>query len=198
MAVGDVYKLATIVRRSGGIRMAVNNHYFRQTNALVLDTPEEDLFDRWNTEAQDLYRGTFTSQLQLETVRISSGPPFLESFVSDDIGTAGTRTGDAMPAQMSGLLAYRTATLGRRGRGRIFLPVASEADNASTGIPISAYRNAVEAYGQALLAMNGASVTWASWEWGLWSNADQVFRPITTIQVPANWGTQRDRKHLLI
>jgi len=52
---------------------------------------------------------------------------------------AGTATGDVLPLQVCGIITKRSALLGRKHRGRMYIPFPSEADNDSNGVPSSTY-----------------------------------------------------------
>lgn len=193
MAVGDYFKLSTVAQHVVGGQTAVNSFYFQQLNALVFDTPEEDLFDAFLTHVEPTYINLFNNALSVIRVNIGQGPLFATSFSQTVIWT-GTQTGDYMPPQCAGVLQYKTAVLSRRGRGRIFCFPSSEASNG-TGAPTGSYLTGILALGEALKDDMGAGDTFhAQWGWGMWSEADQAFRLITSYSAGTYWGSQRDRR----
>ena|SRR6185295_1937688 len=59
------------------------------------------------------------------------------SVVAPEIRNAnagvGTVAGDMMPTQVAGVVSFRTATVGREGRGRVYLPFFGESANSLLG-----------------------------------------------------------------
>lgn len=67
----------------------------------------------------------------------------------DTAGTGiGLGTGDMMPKQTAGLIAYTTAFAGRGSRGRTYVPFPTEGMNDPTGVPAATYRTAVDSIAQ--------------------------------------------------
>jgi hypothetical protein len=193
MAVGDKLKLTTIAQNVVGGKTAVNSYYFEQADVLVFDTPEEDLFERFLAQVKPTLVSLFTNNLSIVTVSIGLGPTFETTFQQTVIWT-GTITGDPMPAQNCGVLKYRTATPGRRERGRLFLYAAGESSN-SIGSPSGAYLTTLGGLGDSLLnTMSSANVLYAGWYWGMFSKADQEFKRIATYSAGLYWGSQLDRR----
>jgi len=101
-----------------------------------------------------------------------------------------------MPPRTAGILSFRSATPGRRGRGRMYIPPSVESQN-TLGRPTLGYLTTVENLGDALLsAMNTGGVEFAAWEWVVWSEADQVARAVTSYVARGYWGSQRDRTRI--
>lgn len=197
MAIGDVFRLKLIWRKTTTSPAAVNDFYFKQLDTLILDTPEEDLWEAFETEIIPQLTQLITNQLALVQVQIGLAPLFLTSFVLDNPPISGTASGDALPARTCGLLAYRTADLTRRGRGRVFLPPSSETLNGASGAPSSAYITQMEVVHSALAALASGTISYAGWQHCLWSVADQAAKDVTQYVSRGYWGHQGDRKNIL-
>lgn len=196
MSVDDVYRLSVEWSNTPGFPTAVNLFYFKQIDALVLDTPGEDLVEAFRTECEATYRELVTNALALRKYAVAKAPLFLTEHVLEGLGEGGLATGDAMPPNTGGLLSIKTATLTRRGRGRVFIPPASETYN-SGGRPTALMRGNITAFGSFMMVeMNTTTLAHSAWEMQMWSKADQVARPVVSAFSSAIWGSQRDRRYL--
>jgi len=196
MAIDDVFRLTCIWRRDVDTPSAVNVFHYRQQDALVFDTPEEDLWEAFQDQVLDTYASLVTNQLVLRRVTIGGpGAPFATTFEAEP-GVQGTLTGDPLPPRTAQLVRLKTATLTRRGRGRLFLPPANEA--AGSGGALSApHFNALGIFAADILnGMNTITVTTSAWQLMLWSPADQDAKEVTDTIAVSRWSSMRDRKDI--
>lgn len=196
MAVGDTYRLRVVLRRSFVHPACINSFYFKQGDILIADTPGEDLVQAWQNDAETAYRNCFTNFIAITQYQVAKAPLFETEYTVDFSGIAGNLTGDPLPPRTSYTLSWRTAVLTRRGRGRVYLPPASEADNSSAA-PTSGYRTTVSNFGDILVAGIGDGVTTAPWTLMTWSPADQVAREVLSHFSVGGWASQRDRDGIL-
>lgn len=196
MAIGDVYRLRVVLRRSFVHPACINNFYFKAETITIFDTQEEDLVQAWQLSAETAYRNCFTNFIAITQYQVAKAPDFNTAFVLDLAGTPGNLTGDALPPRTSFVLSWRTAVLSKRGRGRVYLPPASEADNSS-GAPTAGYRTTVSNFGDLLIGGIGDALTTAQYTLMMWSPADQVAREVTSHFSVGGWGSQRDRDGIL-
>jgi hypothetical protein len=192
MAIGDIFNLRVQFRNPTTGLTAENSFTFRQELATVFDTPGEDLVQRFDAEVLVLYEGLITSSYGLERKAVYQKPGNLLVYEQTPIGQSGTLSGDPLPPMVCGLISERTATPGRRGRGRTYLPPATESVSAGRG-PVQAYVDQMTSLIEALVAMNEENINYARWAWGVWSETDQVFREITFAIPRLIWATQRNR-----
>jgi len=193
MAIGDKFKLTTVAQNVVGGKTAVNSYYFEQLSAIVFPTEEQDLYARFLAQVQPQLIALFTNYLSVVSVSIGQGPSFETTF-QQSVVWSGTLTGDPMPAQNCGVLKYRTATPGRRERGRLFLYAANEAGNAA-GAPTGAYLTLIGNLGDVLLVdMQSTDASYGEWAWGMYSKADQLFKILTSYSAGLYWGSQLDRR----
>lgn len=198
MAVNDVYRLRVVCRRSSVGVACINDFYFKQTLTTILDSPGEDLVQAWEDDAEVPYTSLFTNFLGVVQYQVAKAPLFLTEHQKDVAGVAGLLTGDPLPPRTSICVSWRTADLTRRGRRRVYLPPANEAQS-SDGNPISSYITACLAFGNLFAdASIGDGVTTATWLGMMWSPADQAAKPLLQCFVTSSWRTQRDRSQILL
>jgi len=111
------------------------------------------------------------------------------------LDVVGTATGDPLPLQTQGLLRFSTATVvaGRRVRGRLFVPGASESQNGSNALPSSTYLSTVNTAAGLILA-GGATATDAV----IWhrptAGAGGASPVITGVGCASTWSVLRSRR----
>lgn len=193
MAVGDTYRLTCVWHREGREDVAVNNFYFRQDSLTILDTPEEDLVEAFKLNVQAAYIGCVTNFLVLFKYAVAKAPDFLTSHEDFITPVAGGRSGDPLPPRTSGLLSLRTGDLTRRGRGRVYLPPASEADSTNGFVATAYFNLMVELAHDLTVDMPAESIVVASWQPMMWSKADAEAKEVTSILIRDRWKSQRDR-----
>lgn len=88
-----------------------------------------------------------------------------------------------------GLLRLGTGQIvnGRRLEGKLFLPAVPQGSLAPSGQPTSAYQEAYET--AAGLLVDAPSVSWV-----VWSRAGQVFHPVTSASLWAEFAVLRSRR----
>lgn len=197
MAIGDTYRLTVVTGREDLPVTCVNHFYFQQANALIFDTPGQDLVAAWQNYCESTYRALFTNFLVMRRYSVGKAPSFeTEHEFTFTTTVAGIGTGEPLPPRTSGLLSLRTPTLSKRGRGRNYLPPATEADNGN-GKPTAAYITKMNNLGIAIMEdMPSINVLFAIWVPQMWSKADQVARPVSQIIARTSWASQRDRSGL--
>lgn len=194
MAIGDILQLRALwIMPSTGLT-SENSFYFKQLDALVFDTPEVDLVQRFIAQAETAYKAVMHSNYGINRYSVYQMPAKLLSYVELRGDLAGTQTGDQLPPDQAQGLNLRSATLGRRGRGKLYLGPASEARNLAVGKPDATSQNLAEALGAAVLGMSAPHALYAGWDWGIWSKEDQAFREVTQVDAAIIWWTQRGRK----
>lgn len=195
MASGDCYRIRFVWRNESDKPAAINDFYFKQVGTLIFDTPGEDLWQAFQSDSLAAYLALVTNRLAIFQVLVGKEPDFITEFTVDEVVDSGDLTGDAMPTITGGILSRYTATLSRRGRGRIYLPCANEANNGD-GRPVSGYLTAMRDFGATMLPAIGDGIVTAEWTPQVWSEADQTARAITQWVARGYWGLQRDRRGL--
>jgi len=196
MAVNDIYRLNVITANNPSIAVAVNGFYFRQRTALILDTPEEDLVAAFQEECEFNYLNTFTSAMFLIKYQVGKSPEFATAFEVFDGVQHGGLTGDPLPPRNCAVLSKKTSDFSRRGRGRTYLPPASESVSSGIGLT-TGYRTALTDFAANVQDdMNAETLTHAGWQHVLWSEADQEAKTVTSYIINLRWASQRDRGNL--
>lgn len=191
--IGDFYRFAFLWRAAGSDKVAVNNLYFRQQYALVVDTALQDFWGIFQESCLESYRFAITADLSLVQIVAAKGTPFVTEEVLDVTDVTGGSGGDRMSPRQAAVLSYRTALPTKKGRGRIFLPPAGEADNTG-GRPSADYRTNLDNFGAALLDLQNESLSSAGWQWQMYSKTDDEFRAITAYGTRDYWGSRRKRR----
>lgn len=195
MAVGDVYRLAVQLRRETDPFTCVNVFHLRQEAPLILDTPGEDLVDAFRSIVETDYLNLFTNLLTIYRYSVAKAPLFLtEYFV--DVVVPGALTGEGLPPRTSAVITWRTADLTRRGRGRTFLPPATEGSSTGSGVTGGYLADMQDFISKYLTVLPADIITHAGWLPGIWSTADQLFKPIISSTANLRWKSQRDRLNL--
>ena len=199
MSVGDKFRLKVTFKSDTSERVAQVTPVFSQEGEPIFDTPEEDLVGAFQEECEALLLACVTASLRLVEYAVVPLPGTAASFVLSlgGAGPVGTQGGDPMPPRTATILSFRSPTAGRRGRGRMYLPPASEASNTA-GHPTSGHLAAGDALGAAMIGdMPSLSITHLPWVWYIQSLADADFKPVSAYVTRDYWGTQRDRTNIL-
>lgn len=106
---------------------------------------------------------------------------------------AGTASGDQAPTATQGLLRLTTGAVinGRILRGRVFIPAVDEFYTASDGNPSSAYRDLLEAAGQALV--DDPTASWAVWHRPNGGSAGDAV-PVESVSASTKFAVLRSRR----
>jgi hypothetical protein len=137
----------------------------------------------------------FASFVGVKVQRLS--PTLTQPVIGNANAGAGTIAGDMMSPQTCGLVSKKTDVGGRKGRGRLYIPFPSEADNAAQGIPGPTYltsSNDVAVLLTTDVALSGTGTT-ASVHAILYNALDGVnsVKIIRQAVLNGGWGTQRRR-----
>jgi hypothetical protein len=112
--------------------------------------------------------------------------------------TAGTAGAVSLPKQTCGLIRFKSATMGKRGEGRIYVPFPSTTSNETTGVPTAGYVANLLSLGTLLgsnLACTSTTAAAGSIQPVLIPGPGIVTPPIqvTTMLALSAWATQRRR-----
>lgn len=111
-------------------------------------------------------------------------------------GAAGTASGNALPPQTAEVMTIRTATPGRSGRGRFYLPMLTTAIlPAEATIPAVTRGLLVTPFGeycQDLQALTPAINV------GVWSRVLHSFSGATEVDMGSTFDTQRSRRNKIV
>lgn len=106
----------------------------------------------------------------------------------------GTITGDPLPGQISGLISWRTALIGKKGIGRSYIPFPAESDNQVSTTPSNNYIDRLTNLAGTLIGpgftAGDADVTLAL---QIHNRQEATFQPVTSYITRRAWATQRRR-----
>jgi hypothetical protein len=200
MAIGDIFKLSVVGEAGQGQELVCNFHY-QQEDALILDTPGEDLVQAWREEVEDLWLATFSSAALLDhyEVRGVTDPTYGFDFSIGEPRPVGGIGGEALPAMTSAIVTWRTALIGRSNRGRTYMWQIGESSQ-SGGRVTNAYIALMDAWASAAQEID-TTLTHAGWNLGVLSRfhnhnkrPEPVFNLVTDHRNNSLLGTQRRRR----
>lgn len=192
-AIGQVFRCS--VRASTPFGEHVNTFTVRQVQAAFTGDIFADIHASWGGAVKTSYLAMFPASYSLISFRVAQIDDDLKGLpaVSYTESGTGTRvpTGDALPPQCACVLDLLTGFTGRRGRGREFIGMTYEQDQAG-GIYNSAYRTIVDNYGNTLRTtfVSGTAVA----ELGIWTHVNNSFIAVTSTVAKAPVYTQRRRR----
>lgn len=157
-AIGQVFRVSINATTPFGAH--VNTFHVRQRVASPSGDIFADIRDTWVGAVQDQYLEMFGPTFQLHSMRIGQVDDDIKGLPSNTYTLTGpgqrTVTGEALPPMDSALMDLVTGFSGRRGKGRQFLGLLYETDQAG-GVVGTAQRTLITNYGNSLLAAFGPS-----------------------------------------
>lgn len=124
------------------------NQYFVNVHHLeVYGTTPGDVATRWQTDCQTAYLACVSSAVELVDLTVVDIGT-LSAYVLALTGT-GTLVGDMCPPQVAGVISWRTTKVGRKYRGRTYMPGVPE-NHQSGGVPDATLVAAYGSYAAAL------------------------------------------------
>jgi len=198
MAVGDILEVKFYC--SQDIQLGINVRHYRIASVVGVERTRAQIASHLSGLFQSDYKGIMSTSARFEGVgvrKIRPLPISIEELYGLDAGT-GNRTGDPLPLQTAGLITLRTATAGRKGRGRVYLPFPAEIDNTSTANPLAGYITALGVMadrwvGDTVLTAGLDVTTLTS---VVYNRATGLGTNITGRRVSSFWATQRRRGDL--
>jgi hypothetical protein len=197
LAIGEVYTVRAYCRF--GDQIGLNVRHARITGITAASLTETQFATALNTLLGPAYSVLMTNQAEYYGTEVQRRLPTpLPPVTSASPAVAGTAGTNPLPLQTCGLVRVGTATPGRAGRGRIYLPFPDAASTTNVGQP-----KPTAAYLIVLTAIAGvwtAPITLTAGpdavaiDWGLLSPAG-LYRPITNYRVRPYWATQRRRSN---
>jgi len=102
---------------------------------------DQNFADQLATFIQGNYAALLSTLATFWGVSVQAVPPTAPSPPANSAGAPvpGTAAGDMLPSQTSGIITLRTAAIGRRNRGRVYVPFPAEADSSPQGRPTVGY-----------------------------------------------------------
>lgn len=195
MPVGDLLEVRYI--SSAGAQVGQNIRHYRIDTITGTELTRPQLADGLSVRVRSLYKALLSSSAEFRGVavkRVFPLPVTAESLTEVDRGP-GTRTGDPLPTQVSGLISLRTGLAGRRNRGRLYTPFPAETDSDSSAHPGTTYATnlaalAVEFFGTVIVTF-GVNITVL--QNVIHKRGTSLFVNIIEARPTTNWATQRRR-----
>jgi hypothetical protein len=196
MPVGDIYKTRVVTSVNG--QNGINVLHFQLTGITGTGSNDATMASTLDHLINGEYKALMANSVTyrgIGTQRIFPLPVLLEAT---SVGFAGSGTGGVglMGGNVAGLISWRTAVAGRKGRGRSFIPFPSSVQNTSGGNPIASYLTSLNVLAGTLkttLTVGTAPNQW-TFTFGVYGKKTNSFTPVvTSIQSP-QWWSQRRRE----
>jgi len=153
----------------------------------------------FSTQYHDLYKALLAADAEFWGVRVQIIDPVRYDAQTEDAHRdAGEASGQQLPPQVAGVIAFKTGFANRSQMGRMYVPACGEAGNADAGVPDTPYLDAMTAITVALAAgctVSGGGNT-AHFKHVVWSRLLPYFTPVTEYRVRDKWGTIRKRSNI--
>ena len=190
MAIGDIFKFSVVGTGEQEQELVCVFHY-RQEEALILDTPGEDLCDAWQLAAEAAFSACFGSGCAIRQyqVRGITDPTygFDRVLVSPVPGGLG---GEGWPPQDTSLIKWSTGLIGRSFRGRSYVWPATEGHQNSGRISSGLRTNLVTFAAEAVLIGDGLATS--TWQLGVLSTVHNGVARVEPLFTPVVEGIVRD------
>lgn len=192
--VGDVVRVIFSCWQDGQLGLNIRHFVCTSTAGGGADPQPaaDDFFDLFDDAYADLL--VTTAFFLGCSVRVLSPPPLPAAALSSQAAIAGLVAGDALPAQVSGIITLQTALAGRANRGRVYVPFPSESDSGADHRPGANYMTSLGALVTLLTATHtvgsGANTSILA---PVIRHANGTFEPITGATARQAWATQRRR-----
>lgn len=195
MAVGDIYEARFFCRFADQTSVNVRHWRVSAQSGAIPTAAAIALRLSQLTEAE--YKAVLSIQAEFRGVGVRQlvvVPKPAEALDGSEAGN-GTSVGDALPGQVAGLISLRTNFAGRSGRGRVYIPFPTEAQNDVDGEPTLAYignaQNLAAVLAQSWTLVAGTDST--TFQPIVWNRKLAQYTIITSSIVRTKWATQRRR-----
>lgn len=191
MALNDIFESVLGFTQNG--EKIVNVLHFRQSSVDVTNPAAKDLAlaveeDLWTAA----YKAVVCDDLSLQTVRCNRIWPTLGGTYIHNVDDAGSVVDDPLPPNSNALLAFYSATVSKKGRGRIHI----------SGVPDGWHKDGIldtaniAPYTAVIAAILGPfqKAAGATFQCGTWSAGDLAFWEFTSGVVRSHLYTLRSRR----
>lgn len=195
MAVNDKFEIKTYSQLNDQIGINVRHMLITfETGGGLTHT---EIADGLSTQYASYIRAWLNEQANYigMTLQLQNTPPF-SAPVQTVLGSgAGFVAGDALPPQSAGLVHFKTLNSGQGGRGRMYLPFASESFNATGGKLGLDAESLLQAIGLFWLGPRTVRVGTAAVDLTgqLRKRTTNVYTPVIRAIADDRWATQRRR-----
>lgn len=195
MAVGDLHMIKILFTSSLSGETLSTSIVVRQDDVVApaIATVGDDVKDWWNVAlggaaAHKSFCAPSVSLSEVQLRRVVPVEPVIQSYTTG-LPIAGTAAGQSLPPSSAVVASLRTAKIGKRYRGRMYLPPVTETD--SDGNLLSATANTMRDQ----LAAFGATLVVDSMTPVVYSRVLGTGEPITAYWIDARLRDQRRRSN---
>ena len=186
-----------------GDTIATINRRLRWTcTEAVRDTTSDKVFEALNTfDYFTVLQPLVSTPTKIlgESLTLDPNPDRVAVEYSTSVSGFGTGGSVALPGQVAGLVSFGSATMGKRGEGRNYVPFPPSAANELNGSPTATYITNLQALGTMMTSTIPCPNIDSSGTGALNAilrstpGSPTTGAPITRFSVPTVWATQRRR-----
>lgn len=187
MAVNDVYRVAVIGVFASS--MYVNTHHFRQKDGTkTLTDLANEVKTYWYTPLLPYFQSPWkVQQISIRKEPVAGTEEGLDVAISPELA-GGIATGGYTPEAESVVVSRRSGNVGRRSRGRFFLPPPPDSERVHSNLS-DTYRGNILTALVAALARSTSSTPTSGFEYVIYSdkakNPDGSFKAVAVYGVSA-------------
>jgi hypothetical protein len=198
MNLNDIFRVV-FVSRCGG-QNGLNVRHWMVTGKTGGNVTEAEVLRDLATWVSPDYKSLMATTARFRGATGNTIFPVATGVVKDITADGpGTVVGDTFAVQAAGLISLRSLTAGRHGRGRAYIPFASEASNDANGFPTAAYQTQLTALAgkfSTSRTVTGATLGTVTLKPMIWNRAATLATEITSTIIRGAWATQRRRTFL--
>src|SRR6185295_487266 len=136
--VGDILEVKVFCMQ--GDQLGINVQHFDVVSLTGVPSLEATATDM-ETNLSVYYSNVLVEHARFRGITLAVvAPSPIAGVIRNAHAIDGLVSGDALPKQCAGIVSLRTATVGRTGRGRIYVPFPAEASCGADGQPLASYR----------------------------------------------------------
>lgn len=138
-------------------QLAINSYHMRIIAKPVVAVTDQDLYERFYDWLVPHYLPLLNPEAVFIGIKLQGISPLNFVYVQQVPDEGGTATAsDLQPGNVSGVITKRTGLVGRRRRGRVFVPFPGEVENDPVGFPVAGYLTTL----QVLADQFGGAIAW--------------------------------------
>jgi hypothetical protein len=188
---GDTYRLAMVGRLTSGQQWVTTMAYIQNENTLVPGA--QALAEAFAAGPATVLMALLPTDYAMDVVEVRQlNAPGTEGF-DEPVTLLGSDPIEALPPMNCTIVSKRTGLVGRRFRGRMYLPAPSEGQQ-NGGALLGTYVANVQAWAETILVVDAIDGSLAQYTARIWHDDLGTGTNLTNVLVRTLLGTQRRRR----
>jgi len=194
VSTGDILEVRFVCQHTE--QVSYNVRHFRVAQVSGQSVSLAEIVNDLATQYEPDYKNLICAEAQYLGMDIRRVWPTKTVLYNSTVGAGpGTIAGEILPTQVAGLITLRSETPGPGGRGRMYIPFPSEADNDENGRPEGNYLQRLAFFAALMVEQQfpaGPDGS-ATLDPVVWSRTTQTHKMIVDSVRRTKWATQRRR-----